>query len=102
MQKLITSSADERVTLADTYYHFLTLAPSPRKATIDLVSVIRQKQLELRSERIREYRPGETDPQTPKDQETIPAEALADPVKMTFDWEFSCATWKIRPQAAIS
>lgn len=94
--KLITHSDPERVRLESVYYHFLALAPSPRKATIDLSSAIREGQLGLSAGKVIELRPGKTQPVITFNQ-AIPADAIADRMRITFDWEFSKAIWEQRP-----
>ena len=78
--------------LADVYFHFVALSPSERQAVIDLVPAIRAGRLELVAEKITELRPGE--PPRISHKQAIPANALADPLRMKFDMEYSRASWK--------
>ncbi len=96
IEKLITPSSPERVTLADVYFHFVALSPSPRQATIELAQVIREGRLELAAGKITELRPGGAQ-QGISHNKVIEPTALLDRLRMTFDWEFSRAIWKNPP-----
>jgi hypothetical protein len=90
--KLVTSKSPKRVTLADVYFHFLALSPSPRQAGMELAHAIRNKKLKLIAGSMEERRRGEK-PRINHNKQ-IPANALTDQLRMKFDWELSSAVWK--------
>jgi hypothetical protein len=96
--KFITPASPERVSLADAYFHFrATGSRSDRQATIDLLAAIRSGKLgELIAGKTTELRAGGAKPRNYFNQ-PIPAEALADRLLMTFNFELSEGKWKNRP-----
>jgi FtsZ-binding cell division protein ZapB len=96
--KFITPASPERVSLADAYFHFrATGSRSDRQAIIDLSAAIRSGNLgELIAGKTTELRPGEAKPRNDFNQ-PIPAEALADRLATTFDYELSKGQWEIPP-----
>ena len=99
--KFITPASPERVSLADAYFHFrATGSRSDRQAIIDLSAAIRSGKLgELIAGKTTELRAGGAKPRNDFNQ-PIPAEALADRLGMTFDFELSKGEWKIRLREA--
>lgn len=91
----------ERVSLAEAYYHFRQTAPSDRKAAIDLIEAIRNG-LDLRADVVKELIPGKTDPKVTHNQAAIDPDALADRTGMSYDFDFSKATWQRKsPQSWV-
>ena len=96
--KFITPASPERVSLADAYFHFrATGSRSDRQAIIDLSAAIRSGKLgELIAGKTTELRAGGAKSRNNFNQ-PIPAEALADRLGMTFDYELSKGQWENPP-----
>jgi hypothetical protein len=91
VDQFISPIGPERVTLAEVYSHCVARAPTEGKAKIDLMVAL--PKLELSAGRVTtKFRSDGS--KTVTENETVPADALADRQRMTYDLVRSSATWK--------